>query len=104
MASSAPDTTKINHEERRRGSPVVVGDAVVGAVVGAVEGAGVGLEVGDGVGLAVCFTKYQSGVEGTPVTCAGVCSLRAYAGFRATPPPTSCAVHGPGTVREGQRW
>ena len=82
----------------------MVGEAVVGVVVGASEGAGVGLKLGDGVGLAVCFMKYKSGVEGTPVTCAGVCSLRAYAGFRATPPPTSCAVHGPGTVREGQRW
>ena len=76
----------------------------VGACVGASEGAKVGLMLGASVGLAVCFTKYKSVFEGiwgiSP--CAGVCSVRAVAGSRASPPPTSCAVHGPGTrVRDG---
>ena len=76
----------------------------VGACVGASEGAKVGLMLGASVGLAVCFTKYKSvfeGIEPYP-PCAGVCSVRAVAGSRASPPPTSCAVHGPGTrVRDG---
>ena len=73
----------------------------VGACVGVLEGAKVGLMLGASVGLAVCFTKYKRVFEGIP---AGTCSVRAVAGSRASPPPTSCAVHGPGTAREGQSW